>query len=541
MDTAHGRLEGALDAATIERAIAYIRANGIEAWKQMMESQADRGSRPRPTCGFGPSGPATSSSASASCSPSSPAMVASVLGQFATVDDRLELLAAHTTPTLVIVGRAGQPVRRAVRAHGRRHPGGEPRGDPRRRALATVRVPRRVVAGAERVPRSCASRRQRHERDRHSASLRRAALEVLRGYGVDAMFTLNGGHVWPLYDAAVKQDVRIVDIRHEQTATFAAEGWAKLTRRPGSPCSPPGRASPTASRRDHHGVLQRLAARRARRAGAAGALGRGVAAGARPRADRRVDHEVGRARCTDADDSRASRSTTRSRTALTPHRGPVFLDFPLDVSSARRRRPAPTARCRRGVEPDPDDVERAGGADRRRPSGRRSSSAATCTGRARGPRSRAAVETLRVPCSFNGLGRGCLPADHELAFPRTRGLLKTDADLVVVVGTPLDFRLGFGRFGDAPGRARRRRRRRSGPRTSTCRRRRPATSPRSSTRWPTTAATASTTSPGSRSVRDAEDAPPRRDERAARGRRRPDQADPHLRRAAASGSRATRS
>src|SRR5262249_16174885 len=60
-----------------------------------------------------------------------------------------------------------------------------------------------------------------------------------------------------------------------------------------------------------------------------------------------------------------------------------------------------------------------------------------------------AAERLRVPCWFNGLGRGCLPADHELAFTRTRGLMKTKADLVVVVGTPLDFRLGFGRFGDA--------------------------------------------------------------------------------------------
>src|SRR6185295_1495006 len=62
---------------------------------------------------------------------------------------------------------------------------------------------------------------------------------------------------------------------------------------------------------------------------------------------------------------------------------------------------------------------------------------------------RAAVELLRVPCFFNGLGRGVLPADHELAFLRTRGSLKQRADLVVVLGTPLDFRLGFGRFGNA--------------------------------------------------------------------------------------------
>jgi acetolactate synthase-1/2/3 large subunit len=61
----------------------------------------------------------------------------------------------------------------------------------------------------------------------------------------------------------------------------------------------------------------------------------------------------------------------------------------------------------------------------------------------------AAVEHLRVPTYVNGLGRGCIPADHELAFSRTRGVWKTEADLVVVVGTPLDFRLSFGSFGDA--------------------------------------------------------------------------------------------
>ncbi len=62
---------------------------------------------------------------------------------------------------------------------------------------------------------------------------------------------------------------------------------------------------------------------------------------------------------------------------------------------------------------------------------------------------RTLVETMRVPTFANGLGRGCLPADHELAFSRTRSFLKTDADVVMVIGTPLDFRISFGHFGDA--------------------------------------------------------------------------------------------
>ena len=58
-------------------------------------------------------------------------------------------------------------------------------------------------------------------------------LAALGPFGVDTMFTLNGGHVWPFYEAALHSDVRIVDTRHEQTATFAAEAYAKLTRTPG--------------------------------------------------------------------------------------------------------------------------------------------------------------------------------------------------------------------------------------------------------------------------------------------------------------------
>src|SRR3954449_8685551 len=59
------------------------------------------------------------------------------------------------------------------------------------------------------------------------------AIAAMMAFGTDVIFTLNGGHIWPLYEAARDQGMRVVDTRHEQTATFAAEGWAKVTRRPG--------------------------------------------------------------------------------------------------------------------------------------------------------------------------------------------------------------------------------------------------------------------------------------------------------------------
>src|SRR6202011_4789767 len=54
------------------------------------------------------------------------------------------------------------------------------------------------------------------------------------------------------------------------------------------------------------------------------------------------------------------------------------------------------------------------------------------------------AERLRVPVFLNGLARGCLPADHELYYSRARGAALSGADVAVVIGTPLDFRLGFG-------------------------------------------------------------------------------------------------
>ena len=60
-----------------------------------------------------------------------------------------------------------------------------------------------------------------------------------------------------------------------------------------------------------------------------------------------------------------------------------------------------------------------------------------------------AVEAGDLPTLSSGLGRGTLAADHPLAFMRARSMALRMADLVVVAGAPLDFRLNFGRFGAA--------------------------------------------------------------------------------------------
>ena len=55
----------------------------------------------------------------------------------------------------------------------------------------------------------------------------------LRDHGVTKLFTLSGGHLFSIYDGCRAVGIDIVDVRHEQTAAFAAEGWAKVTRKPG--------------------------------------------------------------------------------------------------------------------------------------------------------------------------------------------------------------------------------------------------------------------------------------------------------------------
>jgi acetolactate synthase-1/2/3 large subunit len=55
----------------------------------------------------------------------------------------------------------------------------------------------------------------------------------LRAHGVSKLFTLSGGHLFSIYDGCREEGIEIVDVRHEQTAAFAAEGWAKVTREPG--------------------------------------------------------------------------------------------------------------------------------------------------------------------------------------------------------------------------------------------------------------------------------------------------------------------
>ena len=273
------------------------------------------------------------------------------------------------------------------------------------------------------------------------------AIAAIAGYGTEVMFTLNGGHIWPFYDAARNQGMRVIDTRHEQAATFAAEAYAKLTRRPGfaaltaGPGITNGVSAVTSAYFNGSPVVV-LGGRAPQGRWGAGSL-------------QELDHvpilaSITKQAGTVTDPERAGAQVHEAvRVAVEPHRGPTFLDFPLDVFGPASGEVPDAGECD-GLGAAPDDAAVA--------------TLATMIAGAERPafmvgsdvywdgawaELEAAAVALGVPCFFNGMGRGVLPADHELAFLRTRGLLKQRADLVVVLGTALDFRLGFGSFGSA--------------------------------------------------------------------------------------------
>ncbi|MEU4717155.1 acetolactate synthase [Micromonospora purpureochromogenes] len=272
------------------------------------------------------------------------------------------------------------------------------------------------------------------------------ALAALRANGVREMFTLSGGHVFPLYDAAHKHGFPIYDVRHEQSAVFAAEAVAKLNRRPGlavltaGPGVTNGVSGLTSAFFNASPVLV-LGGRAPQFRWGSGSL-------------QEMDHlplvapVTKHAETVFSTDDIPRAVTAALTSALTPHRGPAFLDFPLEAVFSVGDAELPARVAVAPVEPDPDEVARAGRliAGAQRPVFIAGSDVYAGDAVAA---LRAAAEALGVPVFTNGMGRGALPPEHPLAFAKARRVALKGADVVAVIGTPLDFRLSFGDFGDA--------------------------------------------------------------------------------------------
>jgi acetolactate synthase-1/2/3 large subunit len=314
------------------------------------------------------------------------------------------------------------------------------------------------------------------------------AVAAARRRGATTMFTLSGGHVFPLYDGAVRADppMRIVDVRHEQTAVFAAEATARLGRLPGlavltaGPGVTNGVSAVTTAHFNGSPVVV-LGGRAPDYRWGSGSL-------------QEIDHPqllapVTKRAWTEHEAGRVGRSVDEAfRLATARHRGPVFLDITLEAlfgaaSGASLAEPDGAGAAGLARLPAADGAAAGGAA-----AGGTAAGGTAADGAAGGPHdvpdpdsisaiarllaaasrpvlvlgsdvwldradqaARLAAEELRLPVIANGQGRGVLPAGHELLVTRARSVAFGQADLVIVVGTPLDFRLGYGEFGGRDG------------------------------------------------------------------------------------------
>jgi acetolactate synthase I/II/III large subunit len=273
----------------------------------------------------------------------------------------------------------------------------------------------------------------------------RLVAKRLKAHGVSKLFTLSGGHLFSIFDGCRDEGVDIVDVRHEQSAAFAAEGWAKATREPGV-------AALTAG----PGVTNGMS-------GMASALQNGspvVVLGGRAPAFRwgqgslqEIDHipfvgpvtKLARTAETTADIPGLIDEALHA--AAGAPTGPAFVDFPLDQvfmeSDADADAPASLPDPLALPPADGNQLDRA--AELLRAAEKPVVMAGTGLYWARGEQALVRLcQELSIPVFLNGLARGCVPADHPMFFSRARGAGLKGADLALVVGVPMDFRLGFG-------------------------------------------------------------------------------------------------
>lgn len=279
------------------------------------------------------------------------------------------------------------------------------------------------------------------------------AFDVARAHGVESMFTLSGAHVFPMYDAAVKATppMPIIDVRHEPTAVFAAEAIGKLTRKPGLAVLTAGPGvtngvSPVAQASFSGSPLVVIGGRAPNNRWGTGSL-------------QEFDHPPVFESIT------KSSTTARTLDDIAPavdsaftaagssHRGPTFVDVPMDeffnsgVPNHVSNGPSNVL-----IEPDEEALRAIAAmlASAQRPVlvlgtdvwADRAEDAALHF-----------VEETGIPVISNGMGRGIVPGGHPQLATKARSTAFNQADLVIVAGTPLDFRLGYGVFGGKDGAA----------------------------------------------------------------------------------------
>lgn len=266
----------------------------------------------------------------------------------------------------------------------------------------------------------------------------------LKASGIDTVFTLSGGHLFSIYDGCRSEGIRLIDTRHEQTATFVAEGWSKVTRQPGV-------AALTAG----PGVTNGMSAMAAAQQNCSPLLvlgGRAPALRWGMGSLQEIDHvpfvaPLARFAATAQSADKVSGLIDDAlRATVGAPSGVAFVDFPMDhvfSEAPDDARPGALTDLPAPAPADGDTLDRAVGLldAARRPVIMAGTN--VWWGHAEAALLQLA-EQRRIPVLMNGMARGMVPADHPFAFSRTRSKALGEADVAIVVGVPMDFRLGFG-------------------------------------------------------------------------------------------------
>jgi acetolactate synthase-1/2/3 large subunit len=272
--------------------------------------------------------------------------------------------------------------------------------------------------------------------------------KALKSEGVDTIFTLCGGHIIDIYDGCVDENIRIIDVRHEQVAAHAADGYARQTGRLGCVVTTAGPGCMNAvtgiatAFRSESPVLH---------IGGQSALVQWKMGGLQDLPHVDVMRPITKFASTVMSTERvADMVSMAARECFAGAYGPSYLEIPRDVLDREiditKDRIPQAGHYRASTKSigDPRDIERLADilVNAERP--------AILYGQqvwaARGHQEAIALlRGLDIPGYFNGGSRGLLPPGDPHHFDRTRSHAFAKADVIVIVGTPFDFRMGYGK------------------------------------------------------------------------------------------------
>jgi thiamine pyrophosphate-dependent acetolactate synthase large subunit-like protein len=272
--------------------------------------------------------------------------------------------------------------------------------------------------------------------------------KALKSEGVDTIFTLCGGHIIDIYDGCIDEGIKIVDVRHEQVAAHAADGYARQTGRLGCVVTTAGPGCTNAvtgiatAFRSESPVLH---------IGGQSALVQWKMGGLQDLPHVDMMRPITKFASTVMSTERVADMVAMAvREAFAGAYGPVYLEIPrdvldreIDISKAVLPKAGQYRASTRSIG-DQRDIERL--ADLLVNAERPAILYGQQVWAARGHEEAVALlRQLDIPGYFNGASRGLLPPGDPHHFDRTRSEAFAKADVLVIVGTPFDFRMGYGK------------------------------------------------------------------------------------------------